>query len=297
MVACPSEYRHSERQASAKVKLNATRSTNVTIYGFSKVEPSSLQIPVALRVWQQTASLKSSSGPWYKYGERAKALGTYHNPLRANAEDTFLLLDALEADLETLKGAEPRICLEIGCAMVPKSSACSAETGRSSGSGCVSTFLAQILGPSSALYICTDINPHANRATRATGRQNGAELDVVNTAFALPLQERLHGKVDVVLFNPPYVPTSFEEAQMSQVQGDIGGAWAGGWDGMEVTNKFLEQVNGLLSETGRFYLVALKQNDVPEICARMLDRYQLQSEIVIERRAGREYLYIIRFTR
>ncbi|TEB05188.1 hypothetical protein FA13DRAFT_1760251 [Coprinellus micaceus] len=144
------------------------------------------------------------------------------------------LLDALEADLETLKGAEPRICLEIG-----------------SGSGCVSTFFARALV---LLYICTDINPHANRATQATGRQNRR------------LQRR---------------------------PGGIGGAWAGGWDGMEVTNKFLEQVEGLLSENGRFYLVALKQNNVPEIRERMLQRFQLKSEIVIERRAGREYLYIL----
>ena len=35
-------------------------------------------------------------------------------PRLRHAEDTFLLLDALEADLETLKGVEPRICLEIG---------------------------------------------------------------------------------------------------------------------------------------------------------------------------------------
>ncbi|KAF6766096.1 methylase [Ephemerocybe angulata] len=196
------------------------------------------------------------------------------------AEDTFLLLDGLEADLDALKAAEPRICLEIG-----------------SGSGCISAFLSKILGPSSAVYICTDINPHANKATRGTGRQNQVELDPVNAVFALPLQQRLRGSVDVVLFNPPYVPTSFEEAQMSQNQGDIGGAWAGGWDGMAVTNKFLEQVEELLSPQGRFYLVALKQNNVPEIRQRMEDRFKLHSEVVIERRAGREYLYIIRFTR
>lgn len=66
---------------------------------------------------------------------------------------------------------------------------------------------------------------------------------------------------------------------------------------MEVTNKFLDQVDELLSANGRFYLVALKQNNVPEIRQRMLETFRLQSEIVIERRAGREYLYIIRFTR
>lgn len=31
------------------------------------------------------------------------------------AEDTFLLLDALEAELETLRALPPRWCVEIGC--------------------------------------------------------------------------------------------------------------------------------------------------------------------------------------
>lgn len=54
--------------------------------------------------------------------------------------------------------------------------------------------------------------------------------------------------VDVVLFNPPYVPTSDEEARSAQAHGGsdakgfIAGAWAGGDDGMNVTNIFLDQV-------------------------------------------------------
>ena len=31
------------------------------------------------------------------------------------AEDTFLLLDALEQDAQALRDLKPRICLEIGC--------------------------------------------------------------------------------------------------------------------------------------------------------------------------------------
>jgi release factor glutamine methyltransferase len=62
--------------------------------------------------------------------------------------------------------------------------------------------------------------------------------------------ERLYRKVDVLLFNPPYVPTSSEEAlhaQAKDVNGEentdeISSAWAGGIDGMEITNKFLGDV-------------------------------------------------------
>ncbi len=50
---------------------------------------------------------------------------------------------------------------------------------------------------------------------------------------------RLRRQVDIVLFNPPYVPTEFEEAQTAQQSKGISGAWAGGQDGMSVTNTFL----------------------------------------------------------
>ncbi|KAI0274872.1 hypothetical protein BC834DRAFT_850073 [Gloeopeniophorella convolvens] len=73
------------------------------------------------------------------------------------AEDTFVLLDALEADANALRALAPRVCLEIG-----------------SGSGCVSSFLGALLGPSSSLILCTDINAHAATCTARTGAQNKA---------------------------------------------------------------------------------------------------------------------------
>lgn len=53
---------------------------------------------------------------------------------------------------------------------------------------------------------------------------------------------RLRNSVDILLFNPPYVPTIPEEAVDAQKDRDIQGSWAGGSDGMDVTNRFLEIV-------------------------------------------------------
>ncbi|KAK0465245.1 S-adenosyl-L-methionine-dependent methyltransferase [Desarmillaria tabescens] len=211
------------------------------------------------------------------------------------AEDTYLLLDALEQDADRLKGLNGAVCLEVG-----------------SGSGCVSSFLGSVLG-SKALYLCTDINPHACICTFKTGSQNKVcyyhystdrqpftlqvSLDPVNTAFAGPFHRRLKNAIDVILFNPPYVPTDLEEALNAQSKSRIEGSWAGGHDGMDVTDRFLDVVNELLSPRGRFYLVALKQNDIPNIQRRMQDKFGLISEAVLQRRAGSEHLFILRFQR
>ncbi|KAF8342884.1 S-adenosyl-L-methionine-dependent methyltransferase [Cantharellus anzutake] len=196
------------------------------------------------------------------------------------AEDTFILLDALEKDMEILKEGPPLICLEIG-----------------SGSGCVSTFLASILGRSNCLYLCTDINPRAASCAYRTGLQNNILLDPLNASFADPLLRRLSESIDILIFNPPYVPTESLEVLQAQQERNISSAWAGGIDGMEVTNKFLPMVADLLSSGGRFYLVGVAPNKVSEIISQMSKQYSLGCEVVLQRRAGREHLHVLKFTR
>ncbi|KAJ7293188.1 S-adenosyl-L-methionine-dependent methyltransferase [Mycena rebaudengoi] len=212
------------------------------------------------------------------------------------AEDTFILLDALEQDAEKLASMNPLISLEIG-----------------SGSGCVSSFLGKIVNPNAVLFLCTDINPYACKYSALTGRQNKVELDLVHTSFAHQLLARLQKSVDIIMFNPPYVPTVPDEASGAQANTDIEGSWAGGQNGMQITDKCLPQVavcsnlnlkpfpsllsnrQTLLSAHGRFYLVAVPQNNISDIRRRMKDDYSLNSEIVLQRRAGRERLSVIRF--
>ncbi|XP_059866415.1 methyltransferase N6AMT1 isoform X3 [Delphinus delphis] len=108
------------------------------------------------------------------------------------AEDTFLLLDALEAAAAELTGVE--ICLEVG-----------------SGSGVVSAFLASMIGPQ-ALYMCTDVNPEAAACTLETARCNKVHIQPIITDLVKGLLPRLKEKVDLLVFNPPYVVTPPEEA-------------------------------------------------------------------------------------
>lgn len=56
------------------------------------------------------------------------------------------------------------------------------------------------------------------------------------------LERRTKGQVDVLVFNPPYVPTLEYEASVAQDGRDIAGAWAGGMDGMAITDQLLKNV-------------------------------------------------------
>ena len=210
------------------------------------------------------------------------------------------MLDALEEDQKSLLKSRPLICLEIGWAPSPLQT----MLIDSSGSGIVSTFLASLLDLLPLLQIAVDINRDACRVTQNTVRQNNVRyLDIVQTDLLSGILERLHNKVDVLVFNPPYVPTDDDEEQTSQQQllsGDssiaIAASWAGGSTGMNVTNRLLQVVPRILSPTGVFYLVCIQQNNTDKIRSDMLAN-GLQSTVVLKRLAGRERLSVVKFYR
>lgn len=93
-----------------------------------------------------------------------------------------------------------------------------------------------------AVYLCTDLNPHAARCTALTGQSNSVPLNPVLTDLTGALLPRLKHAVDCLVFNPPYVETDDDEAFQAQEDGVIERAWAGGVGGMRVTNRLLDQV-------------------------------------------------------
>ncbi|CAN9498110.1 unnamed protein product [Ophioblennius macclurei] len=188
------------------------------------------------------------------------------------AEDSFLLMDALEKDADRLRLISPCVCLEVG-----------------SGSGVVSAFLSSVLGPS-AVHICTDVNPAAARCTAETASCNKVSLLPVITDLVECLLPRLCGKVDILLFNPPYVVTPSEEIRGSGIEA----SWAGGLKGREVTNRFLPVVEQLLSSDGLFYLVTIAEND-PEEIIQLLAQRGLTGNSCLCTRARNERLSVLRF--
>ena len=95
-------------------------------------------------------------------------------------------------------------------------------------------------------------------------------------------------KQDVLVFNPPYVPTS-----SSEMRGDgIERSWAGGARGREVLDRLLPHVDALLSADGVLFLVLIAQND-PDDVRRRLSAARLHSDCVLRKRAGAEDLQVI----
>ncbi|KAG8389034.1 hypothetical protein BUALT_Bualt02G0187400 [Buddleja alternifolia] len=200
-----------------------------------------------------------------------------HSEVYDPCDDSFALVDALLADRASLLEHRPSICMEVGC-----------------GSGYVITSLALLLGKeeNDAYYIATDVNPHAVRVTRETLEAHGCHAELVNTDIASGLEKRLAGSVDVMVVNPPYVPTPEEEVGCY----GIASAWAGGENGRRVIDKILPVADKLLSEKGWLYLVTLAANNPLELCLQMRKK-GYASRIVLQRSTEEESLHIIKFWR
>jgi release factor glutamine methyltransferase len=67
-------------------------------------------------------------------------------------------------------------------------------------------------------------------------------IDVMQASLASCFLQRASGLIDILLFNPPYVSTDSTEALSGQDDGDISSAWAGGVDGMQITENLLQKV-------------------------------------------------------
>jgi release factor glutamine methyltransferase len=74
-------------------------------------------------------------------------------------------------------------------------------------------------------------------------KKNQTPIDPLVASLARPLSGRLEHSIDILVFNPPYVPTSDDEVDAAQHGAGIAGSWAGGSAGMQVTDALLSQVD------------------------------------------------------
>ncbi|ODQ68584.1 hypothetical protein NADFUDRAFT_49222 [Nadsonia fulvescens var. elongata DSM 6958] len=224
------------------------------------------------------------------------------------AEDSFLLLDHLEEDLPFLRTRFPRP--PTGPNPAPAAGYTPVVVELGTGSGIVTTFMHNSIFPdrangpgepaSAAVFLATDLNPFALQSLQNTSCENGGTrfLDPCRMSLGHGLRPHL---VDVLVFNPPYVPDDQPVPAVPATEDRKDPGWLdlallGGEDGMDVTWVLLNDLDTILSPQGVAYILFCKRNK-PEQVAEIMVQRGWHVHRIGERKAGWEVLSVWRFTK
>ena len=103
----------------------------------------------------------------------------------------------------------------------------------------------------------TDVCAEALDLSRENALLNKVDINLLEGDLFDPVE----GTYDVIIFNPPYLPTNPEDLTHSPLDK----ALDGGHDGTKVTVKFLKQLPEYLAPEGRAYLVVSSLQDMETI--------------------------------
>lgn len=145
-------------------------------------------------------------------------------------------------------------------------------------------------GPCPSILLGTDINIRAARISNMTYQKNKVLGNAILGDLVSPIYQRLRGEIDVLIFNPPYVPSPVDEMEFRE-NDPLPVSWAGGRDGREVLDRVLHEIPKLLSPAGVFYLVVIEDNK-PEELKKILLESGLSVQVVKQKISFREKLYI-----
>ena len=195
------------------------------------------------------------------------------------SDDSYILADALKQDSAGWGAYTPAVSLEVGC-----------------GSGFVVCSAALLLRQLriNTHQLALDISSAAVQATQATlAAHDVVGVDLLTADMFTAMKPRLRGKIDLLLFNPPYVVTPDEEL----ARGGIAAAWAGGKDGRVVIDRLLAQLDDMLSPCGRMYMVTIEQNRPLAILEELKGLCGFHGRVVLQRRADEELLSVLLVSR
>jgi len=147
--------------------------------------------------------------------------------------------------------------------------------------GCGRCLISQQVASRVKCLVATDVNPLAVRLARESG------LETVRA----DLFQGIKGRFDLIIFNPPYLPTPPEE----RVEGWINWALDGGLDGNDTIIRFLDQLNDHLHIRGRALLLVSSLNG-PEKVKAIAQEKGLTVEVVCSKRYFFEQLIVLKLT-
>ncbi|QLC50330.1 methyltransferase [Methanolobus zinderi] len=171
------------------------------------------------------------------------------------AEDSFLLADAaLEICTDGMH------ILEIG-----------------TGTG----FVAAVLQANKDIrLVATEINPYAVECASSNG------VSVIRTDMFAGIKK--NKSFDIVIFNPPYLPTSDDE----KVPGWLNYAFDGGRNGRDAIVGFMKEVSNYLSENGIILLLISSLTGIDEV-KEIMREHGIQSGIIARTKCSFEELVVI----
>jgi len=168
-------------------------------------------------------------------------------------EDSELLINAIEKmDIKN------RNTLEIGC-----------------GSGILSIIMTKM----GATVTAIDINPNAIKTTKINAEKNNVKINT----FISDMFQNVKGKFDLIVFNPPYLPTEENEKDI---------IYSGGVSGRETIKKFIEHVKEYLKNNGKVLVIISSLTGEREVL-NLFNSVGMKSRIVTREKIPWEELIVI----
>lgn len=131
--------------------------------------------------------------------------------------------------------------------------------------------------------LACDVSAKAVECTRYNARRNNIRITVAES----DLFKGVEGSFDLIVFNPPYLPSEPLEEKDEYAR-----TWDGGKDGREIIKKFICECRGFLNPGGRVELVISSLTGIEEVM-RELARSGLNPRILASQRFFFEELVLI----
>jgi len=173
------------------------------------------------------------------------------------AEDSFLLADVALFEIKNSENV-----LEVGC-----------------GSGIIS---AVIKSNTKAIVTGIDINPHAAACSKSNG------VDVIRG----DLLNCIKGKFDMIIFNPPYLPSLTSDLDEHHIFHQMGKentrnwlniALDGGDNGRSIIERFIDNAGDHLADNGRILMLVSSHTGIKEVKSKMKSMNYTIKEKAVER--------------
>jgi len=148
------------------------------------------------------------------------------------SEDSYLLIERIDVGKEKV--------LEIG-----------------TGTGIIALHAAK----NGAVVTAVDKNQEAVKNAIENAEKNRINVDIKQS----DLFSNVDGTFDVIIFNPPYLPSDKME-----------GAWEGGEGGIEIAEKFLEGARQHLSPGGRIYIILSTLGNIKKLIGNFEHLYNFE---------------------